>query len=119
MTASFTDPTAQRLEPIATGAEPAVLGPHLADRLHDPRWRECQVALISGGKSNLTYRVASDAGEVVLRRPPLGHVLPTAHDMTREYRVQSALERTPVPVPRMLSLEDANGPLGVSFYVME
>lgn len=119
MTASFTDPTAQRLEPIATGAEPAVLGPHLADRLHDPRWRECQVALISGGKSNLTYRVASDAGEVVLRRPPLGHILPTAHDMAREYRVQSALELMPVPVPRMLCLEDANGPLGVSFYVME
>jgi aminoglycoside phosphotransferase (APT) family kinase protein len=119
MTASFTDPTAQRIEPIATGAEPEVIGPHLAEALHDPRWRECQVALIAGGKSNLTYRVASDAGEVVLRRPPLGHVLPTAHDMAREYRVQSALERTSVPVPRMLCLEDADGPLGVSFYVME
>jgi aminoglycoside phosphotransferase (APT) family kinase protein len=119
MTASFTDPTAQRLEPIATGAEPALIGPHLAEVLHDPRWRDCQVALISGGKSNLTYRVASDAGEVVLRRPPLGHVLPTAHDMVREHRVQSALEPTRVPVPRMLWLEDADGPLGVSFYVME
>jgi aminoglycoside phosphotransferase (APT) family kinase protein len=119
MTASFTDPTAQRLEPIATGAEPALIGPHLAEVLHDPRWRVCQVALISGGKSNLTYRVASDAGEVVLRRPPLGHVLPTAHDMAREHRVQSALEPTRVPVPRMLWLEDADGPLGVSFYVME
>ena len=72
--------------------------------LHDERWRACEVALISGGKSNLTYRVASDAGEVVLRRPPLGHVLPTAHDMVREYRVQAALERTAVPVPRMLYL---------------
>ncbi len=104
MTTSFTDPTAQRLEPIATGAEPEIVGPHLAEVLHDPRWRECQVALISGGKSNLTYRVASDAGEVVLRRPPLGHVLPTAHDMVREYRVQAALEQTAVPVPRMLHL---------------
>ena len=47
----------------------------------------CDVALISGGKSNLTYRVACDAGEVILRRPPLGHILPTAHDMGREYRV--------------------------------
>jgi aminoglycoside phosphotransferase (APT) family kinase protein len=119
MTASFADPTAQRLEPIATGAEPAVIGPHLAEVLHDPRWRDCQVALISGGKSNLTYRVASDAGEVVVRRPPLGHVLPTAHDMAREHRVQSALERTRVPVPRTLWLEDGDGPLGVSFYVME
>jgi aminoglycoside phosphotransferase (APT) family kinase protein len=119
VTTSFTDPTAQRLEPIATGAEPGLVGPYLADVLHDPRWGECHVALISGGKSNLTYRVASDAGEVVLRRPPLGHVLPTAHDMVREHRVQSALERTAVPVPRMLHLADADGPLGVSFYVME
>ena len=119
MTTSFTDPTAQRLEPIATGAEPEVIGPHLAEVLHDPRWRQCQVALISGGKSNLTYRVASDAGEVVLRRPPLGHVLPTAHDMVREYRVQAALEQTAVPVPRMLYLGEADGVLGASFYVME
>ena len=119
MTTSFTDPTAQRLEPIVTGAEPDVVGPHLAEVLHDERWRACQVALISGGKSNLTYRVASDAGEVVLRRPPLGHVLPTAHDMVREYRVQSALEPTAVPVPRILYLGEAGGVLGASFYVME
>ena len=66
----FDDPTAQRLEPIATGAEPEVVGPLLADALHDPRWLACDVALISGGKSNLTYRVACDAGEVILRRPP-------------------------------------------------
>ncbi len=119
MTISLTDPNAQRLEPIATGAEPAVVGPHLAEVLHDERWRTCEVALISGGKSNLTYRVASDAGEVVLRRPPLGHVLPTAHDMVREYRVQAALERTPVPAPRMLHLGEPDGVLGVNFYVME
>jgi aminoglycoside phosphotransferase (APT) family kinase protein len=55
----------------------------------------------------------------VLRRPPLGHVLPTAHDMAREYRVQSALGSTAVPVPRMLHLADPDGVLGVSFYVME
>ena len=119
MTTSFTDATAQRLEPIATGAEPEVVGPHLAEVLHDERWRTCQVALISGGKSNLTYRVASDAGEVVLRRPPLGHVLPTAHDMVREYRVQATLEPTAVPVPRMLYLGEADGVLGTNFYVME
>ncbi|MBV9802027.1 MAG: phosphotransferase family protein [Solirubrobacterales bacterium] len=117
--AAFVDATAGRLEPISTGADPAVVGPHLADALHDPRWSGCQVSLISGGKSNLTYRVACDAGEVILRRPPLGHVLPTAHDMVREYRVQCALGPTQVPVPRTLHLSDAGGPLGVSFYVME
>ena len=116
---AFNDPTAQRLEPITTGAEPDVVGPLLARALYDPRWTECDVALISGGKSNLTYRVACDAGEVVLRRPPLGHVLPTAHDMVREHRVLQALDGTAVPVPRVLHLGSADGPLGVDFYVME
>ena len=116
--AGFDDPTAQRLEPITTGAEPDVVGPLLADALHDPRWLACDVALISGGKSNLTYRVACDAGEVVLRRPPLGHVLPTAHDMVREHRVLQCARGTAVPVPRMLHLGSADGPLG-AFYVME
>src|SRR5690349_5733977 len=115
----FGDPTSQRLEAIATGAEPEIVGPALAAALHDPRWERCDVALISGGKSNLTYRVASDAGEVVLRRPPLGHILPTAHDMVREHRVLLALESTTVPVPRVLHLGRADGPLGVDFYVME
>jgi aminoglycoside phosphotransferase (APT) family kinase protein len=116
---TFDDSTAQRLEPIVRGAEPETVGPHLARVLHDPRWGSCHVALIAGGKSNLTYRVSSDAGEVVLRRPPLGHVLPTAHDMAREYRVQTALAGTGVPVPRTLWLEQADGVLGAAFYVME
>ena len=119
MATSFDDPTAQRLERISRGAEPEVVGPHLARVLHDERWTTCDVAHISGGKSNLTYRVASDAGEVILRRPPLGHTLPTAHDMAREHRVLAALEATAVPVPRVLHLDDADGPLGVPFYVME
>ncbi|MHB8695574.1 MAG: phosphotransferase family protein [Solirubrobacteraceae bacterium] len=116
---TLTDASAQRLEPIVTGAEPEVVGPYLAEVLHDPRWRNCAVALISGGKSNLTYRVASDAGELILRRPPLGHVLPTAHDMAREYRVQTALAGTAVPVPRTVHLASADGPLKAPFYVME
>ncbi|MCW2715211.1 MAG: putative aminoglycoside phosphotransferase, partial [Frankiales bacterium] len=71
------------------------------------------------GKSNLTYRVSSEAGAVVLRRPPLGHVLPTAHDMVREHTVMSALAGTPVPVPRMLHLCTDAAVLGQPFYVME
>jgi aminoglycoside phosphotransferase (APT) family kinase protein len=115
----FNDPTAQRLERITTGADPVLVGPMLAEILHDPRWLECEVALISGGKSNLTYRVACDAGEVILRRPPLGHILPTAHDMGREYRVMTALAGTAVPVPRTFHLGDGDSPLGAPFYVME
>src|SRR4051795_7855455 len=115
----FNDPTAQRLEHITTGADPAIVGPLLTGVLHDPRWLECDVALVSGGKSNLTYRVASDAGEVIQRRPPLGHILPTAHDMVREHRVLTALDGTAVPVPRVLHLGSAEDGLGAPFYVME
>ncbi|HEX6712711.1 MAG TPA: phosphotransferase family protein, partial [Thermoleophilaceae bacterium] len=118
-TSAFNDPTAQRLEAIVQGAEPEIVGPRLAEVLHDERWAACDVALIAGGKSNLTYRIASDAGELVLRRPPLGHVLPTAHDMAREYRVQTALADSDVPVPRTLWFESADGVLEAPFYLME
>ncbi|MGI8535628.1 MAG: phosphotransferase family protein [Mycobacteriales bacterium] len=101
------------------GADPSVVGPHLAAALDDPRWGSCNVALIAGGRSNLTYRVRSPAGLVVLRRPPLGHVLPTAHDMVREHTVMAALAGTKVPVPRMLHLCSDAEVLGQPFYVME
>ena len=56
--------------------------------------------LITGGKSNLTYVVTDGTPPLdLVRRPPLGHVLATAHDMGREYRVMTALADTPVPVP--------------------
>jgi aminoglycoside phosphotransferase (APT) family kinase protein len=106
-------------EPVSTGAEPGIVGPYLATVLDDERWRQSSVALISGGKSNLTYEVASPAGSVVLRRPPLAAVLPTAHDMGREFRVQSALADTPVPVPRVRHLCTDETVLGVPFYVMD
>ncbi len=78
--------------------------------------------LISGGRSNLTYRV--DLGgrggrSVALRRPPLGHVLPTAHDMRREYRVLSALADSAVPVPRPIALCEDASVNDYPFYVME
>jgi aminoglycoside phosphotransferase (APT) family kinase protein len=100
------------------GADPSVVGPHLAAALDEPAWLDCRVTLIAGGKSNLTYRVDSTAGAVVLRRPPLGHVLPTAHDMVREHTVMSALADTSVPVPRMLHLCTDTAVLGQPFYVM-
>lgn len=74
--------------------------------------------LISGGLSNITYRLRLPGGTAILRRPPLGHVLPRAHDMEREYRVLSALVPTPVPVPEPLALCTDPGVLGVTFYVM-
>lgn len=75
--------------------------------------------LFEGGRSNLTYLVEDDVSRWVLRRPPLGHVLATAHDMTREYRVLDALYPTRVPVPRPLLLVESADQIGAPFYVME
>jgi aminoglycoside phosphotransferase (APT) family kinase protein len=82
------------------------------------------VELITGGRSNLTYRVTirDGAGQerpVVLRRPPLGHVLPTAHDMTREFRVLTGLGGSRVPVARPLAICADAEVIGAPFYVMD
>jgi aminoglycoside phosphotransferase (APT) family kinase protein len=101
------------------GADPAAVGPYLARVLDEPAWGTCTVAMFAGGRSNLTYRVDSPAGTLVLRRPPLRAVRPTAHDMVREHRVISALAGTDVPVPRTVSLCTDLEVLGAPFYVME
>jgi len=95
-----------------------LVGPALARALGDPGWERLEASLVSGGKSNLTFELTSDAGEAVLRRPPDGPLLPRAHDMGREARVQRALAPTAVPVPAIL-LEDAGELIGVPFYVMQ
>lgn len=76
------------------------------------------VQLIAGGRSNLTYRLDLTGGPIVLRRPPLGHVLPTAHDMSREYRVLSALTGSAVPVPRPMVICQDTAVVGAPFYLM-
>ncbi|MFD3454089.1 phosphotransferase family protein [Streptomyces sp. NPDC058691] len=75
--------------------------------------------LIEGGRSNLTYAVSDGTARWVVRRPPLGHVLATAHDMGREHRVISALRDTPVPVPGAVLLCEDPEVLGAPFYVMD
>jgi aminoglycoside phosphotransferase (APT) family kinase protein len=74
--------------------------------------------LVTGGRSNLTYYVTDGASRWVLRRPPLGHVLSTAHDMGREFRVISALVQTSVPVPETVHLCADPEVLGAPFYLM-
>jgi aminoglycoside phosphotransferase (APT) family kinase protein len=74
--------------------------------------------LIAGGKSNLTYRITDGASVWALRRPPLAHVLPSAHDMGREFRVISALGGTDVPVARAIALCPDPEVLGAPFYLM-
>jgi aminoglycoside phosphotransferase (APT) family kinase protein len=77
---------------------------------------ELTAVLIPGGRSNLTYDLS---GRYILRRPPLGHVLATAHDMGREHRVLSALAGSPVPVPRPVLFCPDPDVIGAPFYVME
>ena len=105
------------------GADPAVVGPYLASVLGDEKWRDVSVGLIAAGMSNLTYTVTPASGSpeeaVILRRPPTGAVLATAHDMRREYTVITALGPTDVPVPRTLHLCEDPAVLGAPFYVME
>ena len=77
-------------------------------------------SLITGGRSNLTYLVEDAKGTTrVLRRPPTGAVLATAHDMGREHRIMSGLADTDVPVPRMLALCQDESVNDAPFYVME
>jgi len=77
-------------------------------------------ALVAGGRSNLTYRVTDAAGNAwALRRPPISHVLPTAHDMAREFKILSSLGPTEVPVPEVRGLCQDNEVNGAPFYVME
>jgi aminoglycoside phosphotransferase (APT) family kinase protein len=76
--------------------------------------------LIAGGRSNLTFRVEDAAGRRwALRRPPTGHVLPTAHDMAREHRIIAALgARTDVPVAPAVAFCADPAVTGAPFYVM-
>jgi aminoglycoside phosphotransferase (APT) family kinase protein len=76
--------------------------------------------LIAGGKSNITYRVTAGDGErYVLRRPPLGHVLATAHDVAREHKIISALHNSVVPVAPVVGLCADVSVNDAPFYVMK
>ncbi len=80
---------------------------------------ELRAEIIGHGRSNLTYRIHAGEESWVLRRPPLSHVQPTAHDMKREFRVISALAATDVPVPGTVALCEDASVNDAPFYVME
>ncbi len=105
--------------PIDQLLRPEVVGPKLAEAAGDDAWKDFSAELIAGGKSNLTFTLRSDAGELILRRPPTGELLPSAHDMGREARIQLGLSGTDVPVAKVLLNETTGEDLGVPYYVME
>jgi aminoglycoside phosphotransferase (APT) family kinase protein len=95
------------------------LRPWFAANVEGATGAELHAELISGGRSNLTYSISDGSHTWVLRRPPLGHVLPTAHDMSREFTVLDALSPTDVPVPRPYAFCADTSVNDAPFYVME
>ena len=103
---------------MVAGIEEAAVSSWLAGRVEgaEPPFT---FDLIPGGNSNLTYRVRGKGeADLALRRPPLGNILESAHDMAREFRVISALQGTGVPVPSALGLCSDPEVNGAPFYVM-
>ncbi|GGW35425.1 phosphotransferase family protein [Streptomyces xantholiticus] len=104
---------------VPPGLDPEQLRGHL-DRERPGLVRgPLSARLIQGGRSNLTYTVTDGTSRWVVRRPPLGHVLATAHDMKREHRVISALAPTAVPVAQPVLFCEDESVIGSPFYVME
>lgn len=76
--------------------------------------------LLAGGRSNVTYALTDPSGRKwALRRPPLGHVMPSAHDMTREFRVLQGLGRVGFPAPPARVLCEDDTVIGAPFMVMD
>ncbi|WP_045877849.1 phosphotransferase family protein [Pseudofrankia sp. DC12] len=95
--------------------------PALQDYLttHVPGVGRLHAELISGGRSNLTYRLTDGRSRLVLRRPPLGGLTPSAHDMAREYTVVAALRGSGVPVAGAVVLCEDPAVIGAPFAVVE
>lgn len=101
------------------GVDPRRLSDFLDERCPGLLVGTPAVELIQGGRSNLTYLVRDGDRSWVLRRPPMGHVLATAHDMGRETTVISALADTDVPVPGIVATCADPEVMGAPFYLME
>ncbi len=98
----------------------AALGRYLAQALPGPDATEpLQVERIRGGHSNETFFITRGREQWALRRPPRGPLLPTAHDVAREYRVLRGLEQTNVPIPLPILLCEDSSVIGAPFYLME
>jgi aminoglycoside phosphotransferase (APT) family kinase protein len=95
-----------KLEPFLRGQFPTETGP-------------LAVRQFPSGHSNLTYSVRLGGIEFVLRRPPFGSKVKTAHDMGREFRVLSKLHAAYPPAPKVLAYCDDESILGAPFYLME
>jgi len=118
----------------AINADEAFVGtvePEGADRLDEGKltaWMQANVdgfegplhlTKFKGGQSNPTYKVAAKSGNYVLRRKPFGPLLPSAHAVDREYKVQNALNRAGFPAARQFGLCTDDSVVGSWFYIMD
>jgi aminoglycoside phosphotransferase (APT) family kinase protein len=97
----------------------AALAAWLGERLPDTAGQPIAIEQFPGGHSNLTYLVRIGERELVLRRPPVGSKVKSAHDMGREVRVLSRLAPAWPPAPRPIAECDDPSVLGAPFYLME
>ncbi|GAA1317564.1 phosphotransferase family protein [Leucobacter albus] len=113
--------TATHETPATPGLDAAALTGWLAAAHPGLAAGPLRARVIAGGRSNLTYAIEGARFPLILRRPPLGHVLSSAHDMAREHRVISALEHSSIPVPAAIDLiDDTGGAItGTPFFLME
>ena len=102
---------------VEEAVPPGKLGPWVAEHVAGASG-QVEVTQIAGGSSNLTFGVRDGEHDWVLRRPPLRHVLATAHDMGREHRMQSALQDTDVPIARQVAICEDESVIGAPFYMM-
>jgi len=100
------------------GVDTARLGEYLASRIGGGS-TEIGIRQFPGGSSNLTYLISISDEEFVLRRPPFGNTVKTAHDMRREYNVLSKLSAVYLPAPKPLLFCDDDSVIGAEFYLME
>ena len=94
----------------------------MAEFLTDALGEKCQSMAVSqyeGGQSNPTFRATFNGHHYVIRKKPSGDLLPSAHQVQREYRVMDALAQSDVPVPQMIALCEDDAVIGTAFYVME
>jgi aminoglycoside phosphotransferase (APT) family kinase protein len=109
------------LNPDPPGLSMATLAPWLSEQVSSFDGSGPPICrLLMGGRSNLTYELIDVSGRrYVLRRPPLGHVMPRAHDMAREFRVLEGLRRAAFPAPNVYVLCEDSAITGAPFMVMD
>ena len=96
----------------------AALGAYLQEHVAD-FMGPLTVKQFEGGQSNPTFQLITPSKTYVMRKQPPGELLPSAHQVDREYKVMDALWDTPVPVPKMYCLCEDGSVIGTKFYIME